>query len=211
MKVLIAILSCERDYWAHRLVRDTWLKNSSVSYGFFVGEGCTVKELDEVKLQVSDGDVTAKVRAIITFALTGGYDYLFKCDIDTYVCLSRLLKSGFEKHDWVGTYGGSGYWLSRVAMLALQEGKDENTERPHDEDWWVGDNLRKFGFVSHVDVRFNSATDEGPQIDNDIITSHWYAKQEPYSGSVPMPPTLVFSKQRLALIPKYYEKAKEIA
>ncbi len=198
MKILIAILSCERDRWAHDQARRTWLKDCLVEYKFLLGTACLSPKVDEIILPVPDVNGTLKIRSVVSQALSQGY-----------VCVSRLLNSGFEQRDWTGRYGGSGYWLSRKAMLALQEGKDENTERPHDEDAWVPDNLIKFGFTPHIDTRYNSSTDLGPQVDNDIITSHLYARQEPYSGPIAPPPSLVFSKERLNnLVLKYHEKAK---
>lgn len=184
MKTLIAVLSCERDRWAHDQARQTWLKSCPVDYRFFVGIESFATHDDEVKLNEPDASGTLKMRAVFQRALEQDYDYLFKCDIDTYVHVPRLLKSGFEQHDWVANgnplrpYGGSGYWLSRKALVLLQQGSDQNTARPYNEDWWVGDNLRKFGLTPHIDKRYHSDTGEGPRKSNDLITSHWYGKRQ---------------------------------
>lgn len=216
MKILIAILSCARDQWAHQQVRETWLKSCPVDYRFFVGRECLKVDSDEVALDENDSVHTDKVRAMIRWAINNGYDYIFKCDPDTYVCVPRLLKSGFEKYDWSGggnpqmPYGGSGYWLSQKAMAALEQGTDDGVRRPQAEDQWIGHNLDRLGFVSYIDARYNSLTSDGPQLNNDIITSHQYARFESYSGPIAPPPILIFSDERLKLIRTYHEKAQEI-
>jgi hypothetical protein len=130
MKVLIAVLSCElyRTNGNNQALRDTWLPCIvGADYKFFMGQGSKCTQPDEVYLDVQDdyGHVTFKARAIYKWALEQGYDYIFKCFADTYVCPSRLLSSGFENYDYVGNFacrpqgsfayctGGSGYWLSK--------------------------------------------------------------------------------------------------
>jgi hypothetical protein len=136
MKVLIAVLSCElyRTNGNNQALRDTWLPSIvGADYKFFMGQGSTCSESDEVYLDVPDdyGHVTYKTRAIYKWALEQGYDYIFKCFSDTYVCPDRLLRSGFENYDYVGNFacrpqgsfayctGGAGYWLSKKAYGPL--------------------------------------------------------------------------------------------
>ena len=86
---------------------------------------------DEVILHVPDDykHVSFKVRAMFRWALEHGYDYVFKCDTDTYINLKRLMISGFEYYDFIGRggelgtefypEGGPGYWVSKKAMECL--------------------------------------------------------------------------------------------
>jgi hypothetical protein len=209
MKVLIAILSCKRDQVFHQQARETWLKDCPVDYKFFLG--CPVIASDEVRVQAPDTyRLNAdKMKRVVEYALEKEYDFLFKCDIDTYVCVPRLLKSEFEKHDFIGfngNYGGSGYWLSRKAMSILV---DCPTVRPGDrcrllDDGWVGYSLSQHGIFPFQDKRYHSLTKEGPTSENDLITSHWYSDHNCN------PERVIKSKERLNLIPSLHLRAKEI-
>ena len=131
MNILIAIVSCQafKDNGNNQAVRDTWLKDlHGVDYKFFMGKGSTSTSPDEVVLQAPDDyqNVTYKMQEVYRYAHAHGYDYMFKCYPDTYVCPSRLMLSGFDKYDYVGNYackppsgsyccGGTGYWTSKAA------------------------------------------------------------------------------------------------
>lgn len=138
MKTLIAILSCEsyRINGNNQAMHDTWLpyvaNEASVDYKIFMGQGSKCDKEDEVFLNVPDGYqyVTYKARAMHKYAADHGYTHIFKCYPDTYVCLSRLMASGFQKYDYVGNFacrpvagpyctGGAGYWVSRKAYENL--------------------------------------------------------------------------------------------
>ena len=209
MKILIAILSCKKDQQFHQQARETWLKDCSVDYKFFLGRLSFAH--DEMGVDASDtyrhlGD---KMKRVVEYAFEKEYDFLFKCDIDTYVHVPRLLKSGFEQHDFVGfngNYGGSGYWISRKAMSILV---NCSTIRLEDrcrlgDDGWVGYSLSKHGIFPFQDRRYHSLTNEGPTPENDLITSHWY------SDHSKNPERIVRSSERFSLIPVYHEQAKNI-
>ena len=135
MKVLIAILSCEsfRVNGNNQAMRDTWLPHiEGADYKIFMGHGSKATLEDEVYLDAPDDykNVTYKTKAMYKWALEKGYDYIFKCYPDTYVCPKRLMKSGFEEYDYSGNFackpltgpyccGGTGYWLSRKAYTTL--------------------------------------------------------------------------------------------
>lgn len=228
MRVLVGILACEKDKWAINSVRRMWLlgipyiweyARHTVEFRFFVGTGCSTSEQnDEICLEADDRYQTLKVQAMFKWALKHGYDFVFKCDIDTYVRPRSLLQSGFEKHNWLGgygsketgPYGGSGYWLNREMMNQLQGDIDDaRTSRPWDEDRWVGANLIYKGFSPELDNRYDSIG-EPHNIREDFITSHLYARQGSYSGPVAPPPVLLSSNERLNLMQEYHQKFKEI-
>jgi hypothetical protein len=154
---LIAISSCgdfERN-GNNQALRDTWLKDlvqAGLDYKFFFGVGQDAPELaDSVILpDVPDdyGHLTYKTRASLGWAHQEGYDFVFRCFPDTYVRVARLLRCGFEEHDYHGDFrreeggrtnggtgqyrptlqqaqnyasGGAGYWLSRRAFEHLIE------------------------------------------------------------------------------------------
>lgn len=128
---------------------------------------------DEVLLQVPDDyrHIAVKVRAIFQYALSQGFEYVFKCETDTYVVPDRLLKSGFENHDILGgpagknLAGGSGWWMSRKAMQAVVN-EPINT---WSDDCWFPTLLRSKGFAVGHDVRYS---DESVSSINNFISTH---------------------------------------
>jgi hypothetical protein len=184
-KILIAIPACHRyDYGKlehgisrqtkDRLAvqRSTWLKDAPafstyVNYRFFYGHGAQRSpEKDEVFLDCPDDypNLPHKMQAIYRWALAKGYDYIFKCDDDTFVYLDRLMASGFEEYDYCGYIlesdeawsngryisGGPGYWLSKKAMQILAEAVVDHWA----EDLWTGRVLTKSGIRPHRDPRY---------------------------------------------------------
>jgi hypothetical protein len=227
MRVLVGILACEKDRWAHDSVLQMWVPNNVdnwehaghlSTFRFFVGAGRKDYPNEFINTEVADENGTGKTRRMIKYSLDKSFDYLFKCDVDTYVRVCRLLESGFEKRDWlggygskdIGPYGGSGYWLNREAMSQLQDDvEDARTPRPWDEDRWVGANLIYKGLSPDLDERYDSIG-EPHNIREDFITSHLYARRGSYSGPVAPPPVLLSSNDRLQLMHQYHQRFKEI-
>jgi len=211
MKTLIAIPSCQRDCEHHELLRQTWLQKCPVDYRFFLGNQNKTIANDELVIDAPDGyrELIWKIEKIIEYALNSNYDYLFKCDVDTYCHIPRLLKSGFEQYDWSGygePYGGSGYWLSRKAMQALID-NTSYLDVYESEDTHVARILRQQGFTPFQDRRYYSSTNEGPSLDNDLITSHWYVEVNAVRNGK-IYDRRIDLYERLRLIPVYHEKAK---
>ncbi len=141
-KILIAIISCKRDIdnGFNDAIRDTWIRHipEGVDYKFIIGQndGLVLKD-DEVMLPCPDdyNNLPYKTKALLEWALVNDYDFVYKCDTDTYLMPDRLINSGFHNFDYVGhfngpigqtntiygclyswTSGGSGYCLSKKAM-----------------------------------------------------------------------------------------------
>ena len=216
MKILIAIVSCRRDRTYHQLVRDTWLKDQQVDYKFFLGvdqPGTDKLPLaeDEVFLNVSDRytGIRDKVEKMFDWARPQDYDYVFKCDTDTFVHVPRLLKSGYEQHDWTAyqcNYGGSGYWLSKKAIEMLSKIKVVHFR----EDGWVGSTLIQQGLTPFQDYRYHSDTNEGPSPANNFITNHWYSDHNAVGADGRKYDRYIGSQERLSLFPKHHEEAQKI-
>lgn len=218
MKVLIGILSCNRDQSFEQQARDTWLKDTCnypyVDFKFFIGRECKKCFEDEVPVEAPDHyrGMKRKVQKMLEWCYDRDYDFLFKCDVDTYCHIPRLMKSGFEVFDYVGygtvPYGGSGYWLSRRAITFLVNeirGNDQDTRFGQCEDWWVDEILRANGLEPHQDSRYHSLTNEGPNPNNDFITVHQYSEHKLYEKE-----RIISPQERLEQIPKYYRIAKTI-
>ena len=176
-KALVAITSCHKHRAWQSAQRETWLPELRCDYRFFLGNPPGVDaEQDEVFLNCPDdySSLFYKTQGLVRWAVVRGYDYLYKCDVDTLVNPSNLLSSGFEKYDYSGgrnghfASGGSGYWLSRKAMeiVANSENKEGATE-----DVFIADLVwRKYGLVLHEDKRYMYYP--GCRIGTDTISFH---------------------------------------
>ncbi len=180
MKVLVAIPSCHKDDWTrcrawidgHDLttrftpearreaVRQTWWNKLPYDYRFFFGRG-EATQPDEVILDVPDGfsHHCDKNRAMFRWALWHGYDWVFRCDDDTFVRALEVPTYGDQvgwgpdlsvAHNYIT--GGAGFWISRRAMdLVVTAG----CERTHEDDLWIGrDVLERSGLVRVHDPRY---------------------------------------------------------
>jgi len=109
------------------------------------------------------------------------WDYLFKCDDDTYISIPRLLAYDLEGRDYVGAEwrpgvsygsGGAGYFLSRRAAAIVAEHLEAYPTGP--EDLHVGQVLRAAGIEFSIEPRLIpfSGLDKFPRPGNDSITGH---------------------------------------
>lgn len=131
MKVLISVLSCQsyKDNGNNKAVLDTWAPLvQGADFRVFMGQGSKPTLENEIFLDAPDDyqHITYKTKEMYKWADANGYDYIFKCYPDTYVCPPRLMCSGFEKYDYLGNFackpvtgayccGGTGYWTSHAA------------------------------------------------------------------------------------------------
>lgn len=187
-RVLIGVLSCERDRALNQALRETSYQ-ASPWHRFFVAYPAT--RPDEVTVACPDdyAHLAAKTQEMARWALAQGYDYLFKTDADTYIDIERLLAAVLEPPvagaDYCGFYKGGpgdyakglGYWLSRraleiVAGLPLQYSDD--VRNPGDclaEDRWVGHWLMAHGIACLKDERYR-VQEPGPEPGNEVIAVH---------------------------------------
>lgn len=162
-RVLIAIITCQQNQDRRQSCLDTWIPQLRA-------QGYTVEFFDGERLGVPDdyGSLRLKTAALCRYALTAGYDFVFKVDDDTYVRADRFLKAGFPACDYAGirqrandtgnalrgvpeapagTYPhpfamGAAVWLSRRSMAIITSGAGA-------EDWaedrWTGHLLAAAG------------------------------------------------------------------
>lgn len=166
---MIVTASCKRDRenGCQDAVAMTWRHDlgQQALHRFVLGEGNEVPTLAEWVLYIPDGyaHTAAKLRATCRRVLTLGMQYLFYSDVDTYVCVPRLLKAVPHDADYVGfmcseghAAGGNGFWLSNKAMRVLA---NSHCESGVYHDLWAGVMLRQAGIKLVHDERYASFTD----------------------------------------------------
>jgi hypothetical protein len=194
ISILLAIESCQRDRdrGFHEAIRDTWLDDLiKVEKWFFMGRdfglehGVIDENEDEVLLDVSDSydTLSIKTQRICQWAVEKNFDYIFKCDVDTFVNPRKF--SIFGGLDYMGgenadvnvpgfapnriefCSGGAGYWLSKKSLTLIAESDSIKTSA---EDVFVADALLKHGIkpTFHPGYQWRP----GAVIDKDTVTLH---------------------------------------
>ena len=179
-KPLIAVVSCKRDRENGRqnAVHETWLRQwPFIDTLIVLGEGnLPVHAPNEFICSVPDdyNGVVHKFNAARRWALLGGYTHLFHACIDTWICVPRLMTSGFEQHDYTGYRcdeghgsGGMGYWCSQKAIKVLLQ---EPVVGGAYEDLWVGHTLARNDIPLYEDRRYSSPAN--PNRPDNEITLH---------------------------------------
>jgi hypothetical protein len=196
-KPLIAVMTCHRNQIGVAAQRETWANNCPLKFFYGVGNRPYSSE-DEIFLPVPDTyrGLVEKVKASITWARSQGYTHFFKCDDDVYLRPERLLTSGYEAFDYLGSYikerssdyphgymhGGAGYWLSSKAMDIIINSPIDRIS----EDGWVANKLFEAGIQGHREDRFvyvkradpRDPKPVSPQEDNEIILAAEFLPSE---------------------------------
>jgi GR25 family glycosyltransferase involved in LPS biosynthesis len=182
--ILIGICSATGMKERRDAVRKTWFPDdkNGIRACFFVGS-VENAEADVVALDVPDDykHLPAKVRAFYRYALEHfEFDWLFKCDDDTYVHIERLRELA-GTHDLVGNEflksskpfasGGAGYLLSRRAVELLA--KDDTLPTKGPEDVILTGRVLAEGLTWKATSRLCWNAKRIPQPSNDVITCHW--------------------------------------
>jgi hypothetical protein len=138
---------------------------------------------DIVELAISDtyDDLPQKVLGFFRWALENSdFEWLFKCDDDTYLDLERLGELPITNVDLIGDEsleqrgapsGGAGYLLSRRAVEALC--KDEQLALTGPEDLIIGHAIAGYGMPTHSTQRLCLHSQRHPRRDNNMISAHW--------------------------------------
>ncbi|MGQ0641882.1 MAG: hypothetical protein ACT4P6_14120 [Gemmatimonadaceae bacterium] len=102
-RILIGVCSCHRYLDRRHAVRATWLRalQPGTAALFFAGVGASADHAELVVLPADDdyGHLSTKVHCFYRYALEHcDFDFVFKCDDDTYVCVERLVRR--DKPAW---------------------------------------------------------------------------------------------------------------
>jgi hypothetical protein len=198
VKTAIAIKSCHKYATRRQAQLDTWLKNVDTDFFFILGgQFPDVHTTDVLWCNFSDAfeNIAPKVLYGVEYALENNITNLCVCDDDTYIHWPRMLKSGFEKLDYLGfvrSYSdtpymqGSCYWLSEPAMACIANHK-HNRQKMKDgvpDDVAVGQCLYgSFPFTHEHRYSVGMPYPELsciPRHDNNIIACHKMNEQAMY-------------------------------
>ncbi|WP_338290164.1 glycosyltransferase [Luteolibacter sp. LG18] len=186
-RILVGICSARKYGDKRQAVRDTWMSRPmpGIECLFFVGRGEEPVESgpDLVVVDADDGyeALPEKVLGFFDEALKHReFDWLFKCDDDTYLALDRLGELVDGEHDFVGNEflerrgspsGGAGYLLSRELVQKLSD--DTGLALSGPEDVIIGEAAMGYGAKARATTRLCWNRERYPQPKNDVITSHW--------------------------------------
>ncbi len=187
VSIIVGICSCLPAKKRREAVRETWLKHpqEGVECLFFVGDSAPPpgEESDTVALPADDSydRLPEKVLAFFRYALANyDFDWLFKCDDDTYLSLERLPSLARPGLDMVGDMslqkrgapsGGAGYLLSREMVRKIVAHPGIPLSGP--EDVIFGELAIRLGGVPWATERLGMYCAPFPRQDNDMVTAHW--------------------------------------
>jgi hypothetical protein len=183
-RLLIGVCSCKANEHRRAAVRATWLNHltDGAKAVFFVGEGAGDGKPDVMEVPAPDDyfNLPRKVQTFLQYALASyQFEYVFKCDDDTYVVPERLADLATNGAAFVGSWyfaeqgfasGGAGYLLSVEAARLIA---DAPRPQAGAEDIWVSSLLRAGGFQLTPSRRLTPDHEDLPRQDNNLITVHY--------------------------------------
>ena len=200
-RVLVGVCSHSGNRKQRDAVRETWLQRCPdwVHVVFFSGER-DADEGDVVPLRCADDymSLPTKVQTFFEYAVQNeSFDYLFKCDDDTYLVperLSQLLTleaeivgdMNIEKRWWFS--GGAGYLMTRETVSLFAKAAIPPTGA---EDVIFAKVARANERKMHADSRLRADARVYPMSNNELITVHRLDPEgmreahQTYLGSLP--------------------------
>lgn len=160
MKILTAILTCTSTQARADACLATWIRDIKLPHDYvFYGDKAQSQAVDKTwNCEPNAGDLRRrlpeKTYKMLTESLNHEWDFLFKCDDDTYVVFDRLIEF-LKTHDpsqdlYIGrqlgkqgyAQGGAGYILTRTAVKkciqSLKDFYDDESQNKIAEDYSVG-------------------------------------------------------------------------
>ncbi len=187
VNILVGICSCCKARERRDTVRATWMKHpvEGIEALFFVGHRKPLvdESEDTVSLWASDtyAHLPEKVLAFFRYALEHyDFEWLFKCDDDSYVALDRLEDLLDDEAELIGDdslanrgapSGGAGYFISRRLVEKIVA--CENIAATGPEDIIFGELALRLGAVPKSSSRLCMHSGRYPLPDNDQVSSHW--------------------------------------
>ena len=206
VRILVGVCSCHAARDRREACRETWLSQlpDGIAYKFFLGNKpkeeekkpgmeaplCLPEEdwSDVVQLNVNDSYayLPSKGIAFYQYALEHyEFDWLFKCDDDTYVALERLESLCRSDCDMIGDVsvlkrsspsGGAGYLMNKRLVERFVEHAHEVPETGA-EDVIFGIMASDLGASLRADKRLYLGNDLPPTKNNEQVSCHWCSPQ----------------------------------
>lgn len=186
-QIVVGICSCVSMKNRRDAIRQTWLRHSpsNIICKFFLGSNPLLEGdgVDTIILDSPDDyeHLPKKVFDFFRYALENyEFDWLFKCDDDTYLALDRLEELIDSEYELIGDIalekrgapsGGAGYLMARSLVEKIVE--CQNVPETGSEDLVFGALSQHLGARCLASRRLQSDKEPFPQRDNDIITAHW--------------------------------------
>lgn len=182
-RLMVLITSCGANAAKRQACRDTWLRRlpEEADYRFVVGRGVRPDAPDVVQVDAPDGyeELPAKVTAALRGVQLADYEWIAKCDDDSYLYFPRLLPeltAGREALGYVASwrrgaylYGGC-YCLTRKAVQLLLRRKLPETGP---EDAIITSSLGRAGVpITHLRLMSMRRAWGEPKPSNSVITCH---------------------------------------
>lgn len=187
VRILVGICSCTSAAPRRAACRETWLSHPQpgIECRFFLGRREPLpNEPDVVNLWVDDGysHLPAKGLAFYKWALENyDFDWLFKCDDDTYLALDRLASLCDSRYDLIGDLsvenrkapsGGAGYFMSRRLVGLFVQNADK-IPATGAEDLIFGELAVRLGVPMLATPRLVMCNSPAPNKENDLVSCHW--------------------------------------
>ncbi|SEH97383.1 hypothetical protein [Akkermansia glycaniphila] len=185
--ILVGICSCCSAWDRRQAVRESWLQHAApgIECKFFLGRRTPPagEEHDTVALWVNDdyNHLPEKVLAFFRHALDHyEFEWLFKCDDDTYLKLDRLASLCNPAYGITGDLslaerdapsGGAGYLLSRSIVEKIVNTPD--IRRTGAEDVIFGRLALQLGATPYATERLGKTAEYYPMPENQMVTAHW--------------------------------------
>lgn len=187
VNILVGICSCTSAAQRRKACRETWMSHpqEGIECRFFLGRREPLpNEPDVVNLWVDDGysHLPAKGLAFYKWALENyDFDWLFKCDDDTYLALDRLASLCDSRYDLIGDpgvdsrkapSGGAGYFMSRRLVELFVQNADKISATGA-EDLIFGEFAVRLGVPMLATPRLVMCNSPAPSKENDLVSCHW--------------------------------------
>ena len=187
VSILVGICSCLSARERRDTLRETWLRHPQpgIECLFFLGSDQPLpgEENDTVSLPARDDydHLPEKVMAFFQYALEHyDFEWLFKCDDDTYLMLERLMSPLEPGLELIGDEslarrgapsGGAGYYLSRSLVEKIVQIPDVPATGA--EDLIYGEIAQTLKAKSKSTPLLQMASAPCPLPDNEIVSAHW--------------------------------------
>lgn len=181
----------QQNTWLRQVNADNSLYRYILSNANFIGQDSRVWNFSQYGIDDGYYNLPKKVLYGMRKALDYSWDWLYKCDDDTYVDPGRLMNAinntnaafghmlvhPTEHKRWLS--GGSGYALPRSYVEYLVDHMND-LSHTGPEDWHLTGHLIEKGFAVNHDGRFYPYNTAQPSKINSIIATHYVKPEEMY-------------------------------